>query len=103
MSLTVCNETSYPCHNGLCIPMKNKCDTNYDCSDNSDEEDCDKVLKQSGYNKDFLKNKLDSHQQVNMTFRLDSFLDIREEHQRISLLFTINLLWYDSRLTFHDL
>ena len=44
LSLTSCNETSFACDNGICIPMENKCDKNFDCEDKSDERDCNIVI-----------------------------------------------------------
>ncbi|XP_044736669.1 uncharacterized protein LOC123298642 [Chrysoperla carnea] len=37
----VCNETQFHCAYGGCIPLSSKCDTSFDCADNSDEADCE--------------------------------------------------------------
>ncbi|XP_059222428.1 putative vitellogenin receptor isoform X2 [Stomoxys calcitrans] len=36
-----CNVNQYACKDGSCIPKSKMCDGRYDCSDNSDEIDCD--------------------------------------------------------------
>ena len=43
-----CNRDEWKCSNGECIPAEWRCDNvRYDCSDNSDEENCGIHIKDS--------------------------------------------------------
>lgn len=37
-----CGPTAFQCRDGTCIPLAWRCDTTFDCNDNSDEENCAK-------------------------------------------------------------
>ena len=103
MSLTSCNETMFACSNGMCIPIANKCDMNFDCEDKSDEEDCDVVIIPKGYRNDYLKKHTTSEYDVDLSFMLKDILEISENRQTLYSMFSIELSWYDPRLLFHDL
>lgn len=39
-----CKEDQFKCDNGRCLPEDYKCDGDNDCDDNSDEDDCSKLI-----------------------------------------------------------
>ena len=40
INLSPCDESSFTCDNGFCIPMEKRCDQKLDCEDVSDEKQC---------------------------------------------------------------
>ena len=43
LNLSPCNSSFFTCANGECVPMTVRCDKGFDCADQSDEKNCQKV------------------------------------------------------------
>ncbi|CAL4059515.1 unnamed protein product, partial [Meganyctiphanes norvegica] len=52
LTLTKCSSSEYSCDNGECIPFNQRCDSQSDCQDKSDEVECIKVFSKAGYSKE---------------------------------------------------
>lgn len=47
--LTSCEANEFTCADGHCIPKSKRCDLSLDCSDQSDERECNRVAVPEGY------------------------------------------------------
>lgn len=43
-----CKEDQFTCSNNECISLKDRCNSHFDCTDQSDEENCDKPKCENG-------------------------------------------------------
>ncbi|KAK3861928.1 hypothetical protein Pcinc_032156 [Petrolisthes cinctipes] len=94
----------FTCNDGTCIDVKKRCNLILDCSDHSDEEDCEKVLLPRNYHP-----RLPPPSTVQLPFPLGLTLSISSVRKFCPNTFTVvidtNLifLWSDSRLTYKNL
>ena len=51
MKLSGCADDEFTCNDGQCIYIKNRCDQTIHCQDKSDEQDCQILHEEEGYNK----------------------------------------------------
>jgi hypothetical protein len=51
LSLTTCDKEQFTCDNGFCIEMGKRCNSRPDCSDLTDEFDCDNLQLGTSYQK----------------------------------------------------
>ncbi|XP_071541926.1 uncharacterized protein [Panulirus ornatus] len=49
LTVTHCNAAHFSCTEGLCVPRKNLCDGLHHCADDSDEKECQLIVKHEGY------------------------------------------------------
>ena len=45
LSLSSCLDSEFTCSEGSCVALSNRCDMQLDCPDESDEKDCQKLLR----------------------------------------------------------
>lgn len=94
------------------MPLSSRCNHKIDCSDQSDETDCQYVGFTSGYLKQLIPanepseddNKEATDQQfvyINVTIK--SFPNIDTVSLQFTASFYLNIRWFGSRLTFHNL
>ena len=110
LKLTGCKDSEYTCDDGHCVRMTQRCDQIPNCKDGSDEEGCQLVVLNKGYNKDvppFIMESY-SYQQiipvdVNVSIELFNVMSINEVENTIDLKFEIQLEWFDHRHTYNNL
>ena len=50
LNLNACNDLiEYNCQDGSCIPIEQRCDSKFDCYDDSDEAECNKMVIPESY------------------------------------------------------
>ena len=105
LKLSGCNATEqFTCDDGQCVTMEQRCNQLPDCRDHSDEKNCNVLVLEEGYNKNFPpvsveKEKVD----VNVSIDLLKLVDIKEEDFSIEIQFSITLDWFENRATYHNL
>ena len=91
----------WSCDSGHCIPLSNKCNTEIDCADKSDEINCDYLRFGLNYAKDLIPR--DESGEIFIVYMNVSILAI-PSIETVSLSFTsdfyLNLRWYDLRIDF---
>ncbi|XP_047500997.1 uncharacterized protein LOC125047016 [Penaeus chinensis] len=103
--LTPCAEGQFTCSDFACIPIALRCDRSYDCADNSDEHDCQKVLFSDGYSKSISPPNMNASQplNLNLTFVITTIREFSVVGFRMSLDGVLRCTWRDARLNFANL
>ncbi|XP_068250111.1 uncharacterized protein [Palaemon carinicauda] len=104
LTVTQCNQGHFTCNNGDCILEKRRCDGNEDCSNGEDENDCDIIRLNKGYD----KNKSPGNGRPIQEFlyygvAMYSISDITTTDGKVTIDFLIYLSWYEYRLKFWNL
>ncbi len=105
LSLTSCSSNTFNCDDGTCIDLEKRCDGSCDCPDESDENNCTRVLYKPGYNKDVTPISSISavKKTVGVSLHFSDILGININSGTVSLKLTVLLEWTDSRLSFLNL
>ena len=101
LSLSACNDQQIVCVDGFCLEYDKRCDSIPDCSDESDEQDCNFVQLPNGYNKETIMTEWNM-KKINVTifFHLIQILNLDINQGKIDLKINLTLQWMDKRLTF---
>ena len=98
-----CKGSQFTCYNGACIPLSMKCNQMVDCSDFSDEKNCQLL----SFNPDTYESIHPPIQkervQVTVGMNLESIYHIDEMNMKFNSKLEISMTWKDSRITFYDL
>ena len=87
--------------------MDERCDQIIQCRDESDEMACSIVLIKDSYNKKVPPFNIDKKTiipvRVNISTDLKNVIEISEVNHLIELKFGITLVWYENRVSYHNL
>merc|ERR1711892_516799 len=109
LKLSGCRDGEFTCTDGQCIRMVERCDQIIQCRDESDEMECSILLIKDSYNKKVppftidRKNKLILPVKVYISTNLKNVIEISEVNHLIELKFGITLVWYENRVSYHNL
>ena len=78
--MTSCGEDEFTCDDGHCVSMEERCDSDLDCMDDSDEKVCRQIYVHEGYNKLSVPQPLtyQSKFQLNISLTIEKILSIDE-------------------------
>jgi hypothetical protein len=103
MNINACNKDEYPCADGACVNKWNRCDQTAQCSDGSDEDQCNLFSLSSGYNS--LLAPICSRAVFNITFMVNitQIVKIDLQDQSFEAKLSVEAMWQDNRATFYNL
>lgn len=103
--LTVCGEESFPCNDGTCVDMSQRCDLRAHCEDGSDEIGCDKVFIGPDYEKTLPPPPPETEDVLNVTLSIviTAVRTLNLLDQAVTLDVQLMSQWEDSRLRYADL
>ena len=102
LKLTGCYTHEFTCNDGQCVTMEQRCDQVPDCRDKSDEEDCQLLVTEKGYNKKVPPITVNSTNRsiipahVNISINILKVIDMEEQDHKIDLQFQITLHWREN-------
>ena len=107
LKMTGCKSDSFTCDDGQCVKMEQRCNQLPDCRDHSDENGCNIIVLEKGYNRNVPPVSVENgkKEMVNVSLSIDllKLVDINEEDYSIEIQFEITLKWIENRLVYQHL
>ena len=110
LKLSGCRDDEFTCADGQCIKMAERCDQLTQCEDKSDEQNCQILFLEFGYNKKVpplvaIDKRSDEKDliPVKVSLTLQKVVAIEESDYSISFKFMISLMWRENRVTYQNL
>lgn len=105
LSLSYCLDSQFTCANGDCISKEERCNSQDDCIDLSDENDCFLVQLPSSYRVGRPPESMEegTAAKLSSAVQILRFHDISDVRRSISLEFMLIIRWKDARLKFFNL
>ena len=99
LKISACLDGKFTCSNGDCVNMDQRCDQVQDCSDDSDEVNCETLVLKEGYRQSAPPVPVS----VKISFDVLDIAAIREADNEIDIKFSVKLEWNERRATYHNL
>ena len=104
LTFSQCYPNKYTCNSGYCVPLHQRCNTELNCKDKSDENNCNYMI----FGPDYSKRQLPIDESgdpciVYINASVLAFPKIDTLNLKFTADFYLNLRWYDLRLDFQDL
>ncbi|KAB7507684.1 hypothetical protein Anas_10924 [Armadillidium nasatum] len=106
LTITHCRSNEeFECSNGTCLPWNVRCNGVVDCLDKSDEEKCNKLVKDEGYSVHVppLPRRNEKSLYIYYNVTLFNIYDITSTRTSIKIQVEINLSWHDKRIQFWNI
>ena len=112
LKLSSCDDNEFTCWDGECVPMEARCDQVFDCSDQSDERECQMLVLEDSYQTSvppLLPSLAEDGRRVvlpvgvNVSLELIEVLGVNEKENQIEAKIEATLKWYDHRVNFYNL
>ena len=112
LKLSGCDDNEFTCWDGECVPMEERCDQVFDCSDQSDERDCQMLVLEDSYQTSvppLLSSLAENGKRVvppvkvNVSLELIEVLGVNEKENQIEAKIKTTLKWFDHRINFYNL
>ena len=104
LTFSACRQDQFTCDSGHCVDIKNRCDHNTDCEDQSDEIGCELITFKKGYLKGIVpKETVTSPRNVTLMVNVKSFPEIDAIKLSFKANFNLRMSWSDHRMTMNDL
>lgn len=103
--MTTCPEDMFTCNDGTCYEKPQRCDQRNDCSDSSDEENCQLIV----YPDDYSKTRLpppkgqDKRANISLNVNVTNIRNMDVLQQEIAFDICVLIRWEDLRLSYHNL
>lgn len=103
--LTVCGEDRFPCSDGTCVHMSQRCDLRAHCDDGSDETECDIVYLEASYKRTLPPPPPEEEDVLDITLSIvvTAVRTLNLLDQTVTLDVLLTSQWQDSRLKYNDL
>ena len=112
LKMSSCDDNEFTCWDGECVPMEARCDQVFDCSDQSDERECQMLVLEDSYQTSvppLLPSLAEDGRRVvlpvgvNVSLELIEVLGVNEKENQIEAKIEATLKWYDHRVNFYNL
>ena len=105
LSLSSCQEKEFGCEDGSCEEMTSRCDGLVDCRDETDETDCQPVLRPTSYDRNRMAppQSKGGKTEIKLEVDLKDIIKIEELEGRFEVKITLVSTWTDKRLTYQNL
>lgn len=104
LSFSTCHPWMYTCNTGHCIDLSQRCDTEIDCPDKSDEYNCNYLVFGPNYAKELIPRDREGNPVVvYLNVSILAIPEIDTVNLKFTVDFYLNLRWYDLRLGIQDL
>ncbi|KAK3875272.1 hypothetical protein Pcinc_019870 [Petrolisthes cinctipes] len=105
LSFSICDNDQFTCTNGDCIPKERRCNAKDDCSDLSDEEDCQFITLPKGYRTERPPDNETEGLAVYLSPLVEvlRFMKIDDIQRVINVEFTVEIRWNDPRPKYFNL
>lgn len=102
--LTACEANEFTCADGHCIPKSKRCDSSLDCSDQSDERECNRVAVPEGYSNKLPPPRIDGEPIPLYTmYSIRTIRSLDLQNFRISIDLSVEMKYLDTRLQYRNL
>ena len=99
-----CKPLEFTCTDGTCISLENRCDIIQDCPDKSDETNCMSFVLNNYLSQDPpIKDRYGNGTSLEMKATVSSISHFDEMDMTFKARFSLQLKWYDWRVTFYNL